>query len=124
MRIQTGIDEAIAEDVDWAVYRHAEGGVSVNLDTMRGTGGDAMGDELDDIELVWGSEDAENGDTFIAGAGADLVHGDFGPDTLSYEASNMGVTVSLATQIAFTQTEASTSWAGSCCYRYRRCLGN
>ena len=100
-------NEARAEDVDWAVYRHAEGGVSVNLDTMKGTGGDAMGDELDDIELVWGSEDAENGDTFIAGAGADMVHGDLGPDTLSYEASNMGVTVNLTDdQIAFTQTEA------------------
>ena len=97
----TDVNEARAEDVDWAVYRHAEGGVSVNLDTMKGTGGDAMGDVLDDIELVWGSEDAENGDTFIAGAGADLLHGDLGPDTLSYEASNMGVTVDLSDQITF-----------------------
>ena len=57
-----------------------------------------MGDVLVGIELVWGSDDMENGDTFIAGAGADMVHGDLGPDTLSYEASGMGVTVSLATQ--------------------------
>ena len=86
-----------AEDIDWAVYRHAtEGGVTVNLDTMMGTGGDANGDELTDIELVWGSDDMENGDTFIASAGADIIHGDNGPDTVSYEASSMGVIVNLA----------------------------
>ena len=89
---------ALAEDVDWAVYRHAEGGVMVDLNTMRGTGGDAMGDVLTNIELVWGSEDEENGDTFIASAGADLIHGDLGSDTVSYETSKMGVTVVLSDQ--------------------------
>lgn len=91
--------QTIAEDVDWAVYRHAtEGGVTVNLDTMMGEGGDAMGDVLVGIELVWGSDDMENGDTFIASAaGADMIHGDLGPDTLSYEASTMGVRVDLDT---------------------------
>ena len=69
--------------------------VTVNLDTRKGTGGDAMGDELFNIELVWGSDNNEEGegDTFIASAGADLIHGDLGSDTVSYEASDMGVTV-------------------------------
>ena len=100
-----GTDESRAEDVDWAVYRHAEGGVTVNLHTMMGEGGDAMGDVLNDIELVWGSEDMENGDTFIAGSGADMVHGDFGPDTLSYEASGMGVYVTLVGQPVWDDTD-------------------
>ena len=30
-------------------------GVEVNLSTNRGTGGDAMGDRLIGIEVVWGS---------------------------------------------------------------------
>ena len=91
----TAGDQSIAEDVDWAVYRDAKGGVTVNLQTGMGTAGDADGDELDNIELVWGSSDEDNGDTFIASDGADLIHGDLGSDTVSYEASSLGVTVSL-----------------------------
>ena len=91
----TNADETRAEDVDWAVYRDAEGGVTVNLQTGMGTAGDADGDELDNIELVWGSSDEDNGDTFIASDGADLIHGDLGSDTVSYEASSSGVTVLL-----------------------------
>ena len=88
---------ALAEDVDWAVYRHAMDDVTVNLDTRMGTGGDAMGDVLVGIEVVWGSDNNEEGegDTFIASAGADMIHGDLGSDTVSYEASEMGVTVAL-----------------------------
>ena len=48
------VDESV-EHIDWAVYRPAKAGVTVNLDTMMGTGGDAMGDTLVNIELVWGS---------------------------------------------------------------------
>ena len=95
--------------MDWAVYRHAEGGVMVNLDTMMGEGGDAMGDVLAGIELVWGSDDMENGDTFIASAGADIIHGDNGPDTLSYEASSMGVIVDLSDQTAWDATDSPTN---------------
>ena len=79
--------------VDWAVYRGAKEGVAVNLATNMGTGGEAMGDELRNIELVWGSQ---KDDTFIAGSGADTIEGDGGSDTVSYEASELGVTVSLA----------------------------
>ena len=53
-----------------------------------------MGDTLTNIELVWGS--MNNGDTFIAGPGADIIEGDGGSDTVSYEASELGVTVDLS----------------------------
>ena len=87
----TDFDDRI-EHEDWAVYWDAAAGVTVNLDTGRGTRGEALGDTLEDIELVWGSAHA---DTFIAGASADLVHGAGGSDTVSYEASKHGVSVTL-----------------------------
>ena len=68
-------------------------GVMVNLTTNMGTGGEAMGDTLRNIELVWGSE---KDDTFIAGPGADIIEGDGGSDTVSYETSELGVTVDLS----------------------------
>ena len=84
----------VAASIDWAVYRGAKDAVTVDLSTNRGTGGDAMGDTLVNIELVWGSMNA--GDTFIAGPGADIIEGDGGSDTVSYEASEMGVRVDLS----------------------------
>ena len=86
-------DAAVAASIDWAVYRGAMEGVMVDLSTNRGTGGEAMGDTLDNIELLWGSK---HNDTIIASSGADLIHGDGGSDTVSYEASSIGVTVNLA----------------------------
>ena len=80
---------------DWAAYRGADGGVTVNLNTGMGTAGDAMGDTLKNIELIWGSMDLDDGDTFIASEGADYIHGDGGSDTISYEASKHGVNVIL-----------------------------
>ena len=82
---------------DWAAYRGATEGVTVNLNTGMGTGGDAMGDTLRNIELIWGSMATDSGDTFIASEGADYIHGDGGSDTVSYEASKHGVTVTLPT---------------------------
>ena len=79
--------------IDWAVYKGAAEGVTVDLSTNMGTGGEAMGDTLRNIELVWGSEYA---DTFIASNGADIIEGDGGSDTVSYEASELGVTVDLS----------------------------
>ena len=87
----------VAADYDWAVYRPAEAGVEVDLSTNRGTGGDAMGDRLIGIEVIWGSK---HDDTFIASADedtSDIIHGDSGSDTVSYEASEIGVTVNLDT---------------------------
>ena len=90
----------VAASEDWAAYRGAKAGadgsgVTVNINTGRGTAGDAMGDELKNIELYWGSKDGD--DTFIASAGADIIHGDGGSDTVSYESSRHGVTVVLPT---------------------------
>ena len=91
------IDELDAHHIDWAVYRSMvignDGkGVTVDLEEKEGTAGDAEGDTLIGIELVWGST---GNDTFIASDGADYVHGDAGSDTMSYELSDMGVNVSL-----------------------------
>ena len=86
-------DTPVAASVDWAVYKQAMEGVMVNLATNMGTGGEAMGDTLRNIELVWGSE---KDDTFISGPGADNIEGDGGSDTVSYEASELGVTVDLS----------------------------
>ena len=82
------------QHIDWAVYRGAMEGVMVNLATGRGMAGEAMGDTLVNIELIWGST---HDDAFIASSGTDIIHGDGGSDTVSYEASEMGVTVSLVT---------------------------
>ena len=88
-----GTATANVQHEDWAVYRNALlMGVEVDLNTNRGTGGEAMGDTLKNIELVWGSR---QDDTFIASEDADIIHGDGGSDTVSYEASKQGVTVVL-----------------------------
>ena len=93
------IDEGEMEPAseDWAVYRGAGAGVTVNLATGMGTAGEAMGDTLKNIELIWGSKGYS--DTFIAGPGKDIIHGDNngdgGGDTVSYEASKHGVYVNL-----------------------------
>ena len=83
----------VAASIDWAVYKGSMDAVTVDLSTNRGTAGEAMGDTLVNIELIWGSE---NGDTFIAGPGGDIIEGDGGSDTVSYEASEMGVRVDLS----------------------------
>ena len=89
----TDDDDESMQHEDWAVYRGAGAAVTVDLSTGMGTAGEAMGDTLKNIELVWGSMD--HGDTFIASEGADIIHGDGGSDTVSYEASRHGVTVAL-----------------------------
>ena len=98
----TGADRSVTDwswaDGDWAVYRGAAAGVTVNMATSMGTGGEAMGDTLKNIEVVWGSQKGD--DTFIAGPGPDIFHGDDhgkNGDTVSFEASKHGVNVSLAT---------------------------
>ena len=72
--------------------KETNAGVTVNLDSRKGESGDAEGDTLVDIELVWGST---GDDIFKASEGPDYVHGDLGSDTMSYELSDLGVIVSL-----------------------------
>ena len=100
--------EMIPASIDWAVYRGSMDAVTVDLSNSSrgvGTAGDAMGDTLTNIELVWGS--MNNGDTFIAGPGADIIEGDGGSDTVSYEASELGVTVDLSDETQH-RTEVAT----------------
>ena len=75
--------------IDTASYTAADAAVSVNLLTGVGTGGDAQGDQLSNIENVAGSDfnDTLSGNSFknvlIGGAGADTLTGNFGGDTLT-----------------------------------------
>ena len=94
---------------DWATYRGAmKEGVAVNLNTGSGTDGEAMGDTLSNIELIWGSK---YDDMFIASEGADIIHGDGGSDTVSYEASKHGVTVNLAGTVPVNVVD--TTWTAA-----------
>ena len=100
--------------IDTAVYASSTAGVTVNLATGVGSGGDAQGDTLSGIENVIGSQyadiltgDAGNNvldgssgdDTLAGGAGADTLFGGQGNDTASYATSAAGVTVNLATGV-------------------------
>ncbi|MBU1788964.1 MAG: type I secretion C-terminal target domain-containing protein, partial [Alphaproteobacteria bacterium] len=65
---------------DTAVYRNSASGVSVNLSTNSGTGGDAQGDTYSGIENIMGSNFA---DTLTGDALANILYGLDGADTLS-----------------------------------------
>jgi Ca2+-binding RTX toxin-like protein len=97
---------------DMADYTASAAGVSVNLATGTGTGGDAAGDILAAIENLTGSafNDSLTGDTaanqlfggigndtLIGGGGADSLYGGLGTDLADYTASTAAVTVNLAT---------------------------
>ena len=105
--VEAGADGVVpmeAAPEDTASYSTAKAGVSVDLNLGRGTGGDAMGDSYRNIERYDGSS---NDDTFIASedtdeinAGAhdkdDKVNLRTDGDTISYEESEEGVTVSVS----------------------------
>lgn len=87
---------------DTASYAGSVSGVTVSLATGAGTGGDAQGDTLLNIENLTGSDSADsisgnNGDNLLTGgAGADVLDGGAGTDTASYAGSSAGVTFNLA----------------------------
>ncbi|MDE0286324.1 MAG: hypothetical protein OXN26_17485 [Gammaproteobacteria bacterium] len=85
--------ERVRASIDYALYWDAEESVTVDLSTGKGTGGEAEGDTLVDIEAVWGSW---HNDVFIASNHADIIIGQGGRDTISYEASETGVTIDLS----------------------------
>ena len=99
------------EGIDVADYSASGAGVTVDLSAGTGSGGDADGDLLADIENLIGSDhddlligdgldnllDGRGGnDTLIGGAGADTLIGGDGIDTADYSESGAGVTVNLA----------------------------
>ena len=92
----TGTDRSVDNwdwhEGDWAVYWDADAGVTVNLATGRGTAGEAEGDTLKNIEVIFGSV---HGDTFIAGPEPDIINGYWDSDTVSFEKSQDGVSVDL-----------------------------
>ena len=109
------------EGHDTVDYWGSDTGVTVNLATGTGQGGEAEGDTLKGIEEVWAFDHADhltgdagdnrlNGrggdDTLEGGAGDDRLSGDMGADvldggeghdTVDYWGSDTGVTVNLAT---------------------------
>jgi len=98
--------------IDGVSYCQSEAGVSVDLASGTGRGGDAQGDRLESIESVDGTnyDDVLIGnsgantlrggrgtDILRGGAGADTLDGGTGLDMSSYFDSASGVTVNLAT---------------------------
>ena len=95
---------------DTASYYTSAAGVTVNLATGKGTGGDAQGDVLIGVEMVNGSQFNDNltggvgtsalrgwGGNDILRGGAGVLDGGEGRDLLSYWHSSVGVNVNLLT---------------------------
>ncbi|HEY7807699.1 MAG TPA: calcium-binding protein, partial [Croceibacterium sp.] len=102
-----GLDHAIGGPVDIMSYASSLAGVTVSLETGVGSGGDAAGDTLINIEQLVGSAFADtltgsslSNDIIEGGPGADVLDGGAGVDWLSYSGSGNGVTVSLADNTA------------------------
>jgi Ca2+-binding RTX toxin-like protein len=74
--------------VDTADYSASAAAVSVNLASGKGSGGDANGDILSNIENIIGSANADNlvgssaANRLVGGAGTDTLNGGGGADTL------------------------------------------
>lgn len=88
---------------DVVSYENSKVAVSVDLATGSGQGGYAAADTLTGIEGIYGSAFADtlkgdaNDNTFVGGAGADIIQGAGGNDTGDYSSSKTGVTVDLLT---------------------------
>ncbi len=110
---RAGADTVLGgEGFDTAEYLSSATGVSINLAASTGSGGDAEGDSLVEIEGVVGSEFNDKlvgdavanqlsgrggNDTLDGGGGADTLKGGAGSDTVTYATSTVAVNVSLAT---------------------------
>ena len=121
---EDALDGGIGED--WALYPDSAAGVTIDLSApdangyVNGTGGDAQGDKLKNIEHLWGSdhEDRLTGDGndnallgfdgddrlhggggddgLLGGAGTDMLDGGAGEDWAFYLFSAVGVTIDLS----------------------------
>ena len=81
------------DGTDTASYAASATGVNVSLATGLGSGGDAQGDVLLNIENLTGSAGS---DTLEGDGGDNVLNGGAGLDTVSFEHAAAGVTVSLA----------------------------
>ena len=90
---------------DTAVYWHSNAGVIIDLDGGRfitGSGGDAAGDRLQNIENIYGSDHADrligdDEDNLFQGAGGgDTLDGENGNDTAVYWESAAGIIIDLS----------------------------
>jgi Ca2+-binding RTX toxin-like protein len=94
------------DGVDTADYSHSAFGVTVNLVSGTGLGGDAHGNQLVNIENLIGTDRSDSltgnagANVLDGGAGADLLAGGDGYDTVTYARSAAAVTVSLTTAAA------------------------
>jgi Ca2+-binding RTX toxin-like protein len=82
---------------DTASYTASAAGVTVSLATGTGSGGDAQGDTLSNIENLIGSN---FNDVLEGNSGNNALVGGTGIDTVSYANATAGVTVSLAVTAA------------------------
>ena len=113
--------------LDTADYSTSAAGVTVNLTTGTGTGGDAAGDTFSGIENLTGSDQGDsltgdananvlNGglgdDTLVGGLGADTLIGGGGIDTADYSASASAVTVDLLAGTGLGGTAAGDTLSG------------
>ena len=95
---------------DTASYASSPSGVTVSLATGTGSGGDAQGDTLSNIENLTGSK---FNDTLEGNAGNNVLAGGAGNDTVSYAHATsgpggLGVTVNLAVTTAQNTVTAGT----------------
>ena len=79
--------------IDTVVYSASPSAVNVSLTTGAGTGGDAQGDVLSNIENITGSSYA---DTIEGNSGDNVLKGGGGTDTLTYAHATSGVAVNLS----------------------------
>ncbi|RZM94517.1 hypothetical protein CWO91_39315 [Bradyrhizobium genosp. SA-3] len=93
------------QGTDTATYAASAAGVNVSLATGHGTGGDAQGDTLVNIENLTGSQ---FDDILEGNSGDNVLAGSSGIDTVSYEHATAGVTVSLAVTTAQNTVGAGT----------------
>jgi Ca2+-binding RTX toxin-like protein len=95
-----------AGGTDTASYAGSTLAVNVSLASGSGTGGDAQGDVLSNIENLIGSDwddtlTGDGGDNVIEGGlGADVIDGGAGIDTVSYAGSSAAVTIDLGASTA------------------------
>ena len=83
------------QGINTAGYKNSAAGVTIDLSTGLGSGGDAQGDVLSNIQNLIGSAYS---DTFVANDKVNrLDGGSGGVDTVSYAHSTAGVTVNLIT---------------------------